>query len=203
MPAARVAGTRARTRSGRWSPARWRAGHMRRHPRRGDGRLPAQHVEGRERPLVDAEPRAGIALRIEIDDQHPLADGCERRAEIDGGRGLADAALLIGEGDDPRAPRSECFMARSPRATKRRDLDDMRVRRGQTAMQVDREVPVSLRRLDLDFSFAALQEQPPGCWPEERAGESKRRGHGASARALTTSGVRLWALSARSSMRIA
>ena len=41
-------------------------------------------------------------------------------------------------------------------------------------MQADREVPVSLRRLDLGFSFAALQEQPPGCWPEERAGELEK-----------------------------
>ncbi len=70
--------------------------------------LPAQHVEGRERTLVDAEPRAGIALRIEIDDEHAFADGGERRAEIDGGRRLADPALLIGERDDAGASESEC-----------------------------------------------------------------------------------------------
>ena len=50
---------------------------------------------------VDAEAGGGIALRIEIDDQHVLADGRERGAEIDGGCGLADAALLVGEGEDP------------------------------------------------------------------------------------------------------
>ena len=49
----------------------------------------------------DAEPGRGVALRIEIDDQHPLADRGERRAEIDGRRRLADAALLIGDRQNP------------------------------------------------------------------------------------------------------
>ena len=49
---------------------------------------------------VDAKAGRGIALRIEIDDQHVFADGGKRRAEIDRGRGLADAALLIGEDED-------------------------------------------------------------------------------------------------------
>src|SRR4051794_4416716 len=46
---------------------------------------------------VDAESGRRVALRIEIDDQHPLADGCQSRAEIDRRRRLADAALLVGE----------------------------------------------------------------------------------------------------------
>ena len=50
----------------------------------------------------DSEPGRGIALRIEIDDQHPLADGGEGRGEIDRRRRLADAALLIGYGEDTR-----------------------------------------------------------------------------------------------------
>ena len=41
-------------------------------------------------------------MRVEIDDQHLLADGRQRRAEIDGGRGLADAALLVGDRQHPR-----------------------------------------------------------------------------------------------------
>src|SRR5262249_57425574 len=59
--------------------------------------MTAQHIEGRDRALVDAETRARVALRVEVDDEHALADRCERGAEIDGGRGLADAALLVGE----------------------------------------------------------------------------------------------------------
>ena len=69
--------------------------------RRGAG----QHVIGRgaARLAVDAEPGRGVALRIEVDDQHVLADGGERGAEIDRGRGLADAALLVGDRQHPRA----------------------------------------------------------------------------------------------------
>src|SRR5262249_58176380 len=59
--------------------------------------MTAQHIEGRDLALVDAETRARVALRVEVDDEHALADRCERGAEIDGGRGLADAALLVGE----------------------------------------------------------------------------------------------------------
>ena len=47
-------------------------------------------------------PRAGrrVALRIEVDEQHaPLRRG-EARREIDGGRRLADAALLVGDRED-------------------------------------------------------------------------------------------------------
>src|SRR3546814_2779353 len=43
----------------------------------------------------NAEPGRGIALRIEVDQQHPQPDRRERGAQIDRGRRLADAALLI------------------------------------------------------------------------------------------------------------
>ena len=81
-----------------------------RHRGRQDGiaqpRLADQHVIGRVAPVaaVDAEPGRGIALRIEIDDQHPLADRGQRGAEIDRGGGLADAALLVGEREDRGRP---------------------------------------------------------------------------------------------------
>src|SRR5712672_4629656 len=66
--------------------------------------LAGDEIVGRDLPalLVDAEPGRGIALRIEIDDEHALADGGERGAEIDGGRGLADTALLVGDRQNPR-----------------------------------------------------------------------------------------------------
>ena len=69
-------------------------------------RLADQHVIGRAVAVaaVDAEPGRGIALRIEIDDQHALADRGQRGAEIDRGRGLAHAALLVGERQDARLP---------------------------------------------------------------------------------------------------
>ena len=67
--------------------------------------LAGEHVVGRgaARLALDAEPGRGVALRVEIDDQDMLADGGERGAEIDGGRGLADAALLVGDRQHARA----------------------------------------------------------------------------------------------------
>ena len=68
-------------------------------------RRAGEHVIGRgaARLALDAEPGRGVALRIEIDDQHVLADGRQGGAEIDRGRGLADAALLVGDRQHPRA----------------------------------------------------------------------------------------------------
>ena len=88
------------------------ARHRGRQHRVAQARLADQHVIGRvaAAATVDAEPGRGIALRIEIDDQHLLADGGKRGAEIDRRRGLADAALLVGDGEHARRPR------RQPRA---------------------------------------------------------------------------------------
>ena len=41
-----------------------------------------------------------IALGIDVDEEHALFGERQRRGEVDGGRGLADAALLVGDGDD-------------------------------------------------------------------------------------------------------
>ena len=48
----------------------------------------------------DAETGRGVALRVEVDHQHPVAERRQRGAEVDRGRGLADAALLVGDGKD-------------------------------------------------------------------------------------------------------
>ena len=54
----------------------------------------------------DAEPGRGVALRVEVDHQHPVPERRQRGAEVDRGRGLADAALLVGDGEDMgRGPR--------------------------------------------------------------------------------------------------
>jgi hypothetical protein len=53
---------------------------------------------------ADAEAGAGIALRVEVDDEHPMPGRGKRRREVDRRRGLADAALLVGDGDDARPP---------------------------------------------------------------------------------------------------
>src|SRR5262249_33137216 len=73
-------------------------------------RLADQHVIGRAAPVaaIDAEPRRGIALRIEIDDQHALTNRCECRSKIDRCGCLADATFLIREREDPRMALGDC-----------------------------------------------------------------------------------------------
>src|SRR5499427_3693235 len=68
--------------------------HGSRHDRVAEDGLPSQHIVGRIAPIapIKAEPGRSIALRIEIDDQYVLADGGQRRSEIDRRRRLADAA---------------------------------------------------------------------------------------------------------------
>jgi hypothetical protein len=51
---------------------------------------------------VDAEPDGERALRVEVDQQHPAAVLGQRGTEVDRGRGLADATLLVGHRDDAR-----------------------------------------------------------------------------------------------------
>ena len=46
------------------------------------------------------EAGGGVALWIGVNQQHFLADGSQRRAEIDRGCRLADAALLVGDDQD-------------------------------------------------------------------------------------------------------
>ena len=67
------------------------------------GVVAEEHVvhRGLERPDVDPQAGAGVALRIEIDDQGAVAELGQAGAEVDRGGGLADATLLVGDGDDP------------------------------------------------------------------------------------------------------
>ena len=53
-------------------------------------------------PGVDPEPGGGVALRVEVDDQHPVAELGQRSAEVHRGGRLADPTLLVRDRDDPR-----------------------------------------------------------------------------------------------------
>src|SRR5262249_4275702 len=58
----------------------------------------AQHVDrARMSVRVAAERERRVRLRVEIDEQHTFAARRERTGEVDGGRRLATAALLIDE----------------------------------------------------------------------------------------------------------
>ncbi len=55
---------------------------------------------GIEGALVDPRAHGGIALGIEVDHQHPASEPSQSGRQVDGGRGLADAALLVGDAED-------------------------------------------------------------------------------------------------------
>ncbi len=87
---------------------RRRDGEARHRGRHGDvaqGFFPDQHLVARGDAgfAVDAEPGRGVALRVEVDDENPLADRGQRGSEVDGGGGLADPALLVRHDEDARA----------------------------------------------------------------------------------------------------
>ena len=55
--------------------------------------------------VLDAETGRGVALRIEVDQQHLQPRGRQRRGKIDGAGGLAHPALLVRDRNaDHRAP---------------------------------------------------------------------------------------------------
>jgi hypothetical protein len=71
-----------------------------------------QHVVDavRQLALVDARAHGGIALRVEVDHEHALAHLGQAGGQVDGGRGLADAAFLVGHAEDPRHDGSWCLL---------------------------------------------------------------------------------------------
>ena len=87
--------------------------------------LPEQHFAGAalQLHLVDAATHGGVALRIQVDEEYPALGGGERCREIDRSGGLADAALLVRDGDDPFHGPTVYFTAGSALdAPLRRDL---------------------------------------------------------------------------------
>ena len=50
--------------------------------------------------LVHARRHGGVALRIEVDQQHLALGSRQGRSEVDGGSGLANSAFLVGDSDD-------------------------------------------------------------------------------------------------------
>ena len=68
------------------------------------GRGASQNIIRRAIAICGGNAKTGrsVALGIEVEHHHALADSRQRRAEIDGGRGFANATLLIGNRNDAR-----------------------------------------------------------------------------------------------------
>jgi hypothetical protein len=83
------------------------AGTHLRDDRLGQRHAADQHVirGGGQGLFVNPERRRRVALRIEIDQQHAKTAAGEHDRQIDRGRRLTDAALLIGERDARRSRR--------------------------------------------------------------------------------------------------
>ena len=66
-----------------------------------------QHVvDGRGAgPVLHIERRGRVALRVQVDDQHPRSVLGQRGGQVDRRRGLAHAALLVGDRDHPAGSR--------------------------------------------------------------------------------------------------
>ena len=78
------------------------------------------------------ERGGGVALRVEVDHQHPQAVLGERGGHVHRGRGLADAALLVGDHHAPGccSGRGSGSRSRRPSRTRRCVLDGPGQRRG-------------------------------------------------------------------------
>ena len=68
----------------------------------GDRDLVDEHVEHRalDHVRVEALAHRQVALRVEVDEQHPVPHLVERDPEVEGRRRLCDPALLVRERDD-------------------------------------------------------------------------------------------------------
>jgi hypothetical protein len=55
--------------------------------------------------MINTKGRRSIALRIEVDEEHSQPAQGECRRQIHTGRRLADAALLVGDDEDPSVRR--------------------------------------------------------------------------------------------------
>ncbi len=103
----------------------------------------------------DAQARRGVALRVGVDQQHALADGGQGGAEVDGGGGLAHAALLVGDGQDAHGTGQTLRTRCSPSTC---DQTAARIAAGSTAAST-----LNLQDLGAsatsDYHTLALQEQ--------------------------------------------
>lgn len=51
--------------------------------------------------FLETQPAGGIGLRVQVQQEHPSAQGGQTGGEVDGGGRFADAAFLVGNCEDP------------------------------------------------------------------------------------------------------
>ena len=56
----------------------------------------------RRRLTLEPETTGEVRLRVEVDEEDALLGDGQRRSQVEGGRGFADAALLVGDCDYAR-----------------------------------------------------------------------------------------------------
>ena len=56
---------------------------------------------------LEADAAREVALGVGVDEEDALVGEGEGGAEVDGGGGFADAAFLVGDGEDPAHGRSQ------------------------------------------------------------------------------------------------
>ena len=130
------------------------------------GDVVQDHVVDRALDVAGVQPEPGrrVALRVEVEDQHPEAHLGQRRAEVHRGGGLADPALLVGDRDDAGAARAVRGPSPSPPhrqllGVQDRALGRARVRRAASSSWWTR--PLRVRRsLDLDLRLARTRGYP-------------------------------------------
>ncbi len=83
-------------------------------------------------PVVGHSQRRGrVALRVEVDHQHPLPQLGQGHREVHRGRGLPHPALLVGDDHDARAPRPGHRLAVQPTLLSQESLFDGVCQRGR------------------------------------------------------------------------
>src|SRR5690606_26530315 len=116
-------------------------------------------------------------LRIEIDDQHLLADRCKGGSQIDRGGGLADAAFLVRNRDNSRAfhglirfPAGDCLAD----TAQCRDFEDAPLRIDLVRVYYQIELPLVTAFFDLARIIPSFMKDATGSRFQPRTSQGEQ-----------------------------
>ena len=104
------------------------------------------YIEACRSRMLMPEAGAGVALRVEVDDEHPVAEVGQAGAQVHGRGRLAHAALLVGDGHDPGERAGERRRGSSGRRRARPARLGRRRRDGRLERHADRRARASTGR---------------------------------------------------------